>query len=353
MMTIDETLNLLRPNIAKLQPYSSARQEFFGNVAVLLDANENPYTLYDEIPEINRYPDPLQRTVKAKIASLKGISANQIFLGNGSDEAVDLIIRCFCEPAKDSIAIFAPTYGMYSVCAAINNVSVKEFYLDDNYKIDVNDFFDNLSPEIKVVFICSPNNPTGNAQSIEAIEQILSQFKGIVVVDEAYINFCPEKSTIDFLETYPNLIILQTFSKAWGMTGARIGLALAHKNIIEILNKVKFPYNIGIPALKVLEEALEKGSWSSNIINQIIAERERLKSEIERLPFVLKVFPSDSNFILVKTTNADSIYRYLLNNMIVVRNRSREPLCENCLRITVGKPEENAKLIEIFKSFQP
>ncbi|HDP75403.1 MAG TPA: histidinol-phosphate transaminase [Bacteroidales bacterium] len=353
MMTIDKTLNLIRPNIARLQPYSSARIEFTGSNTILLDANENPYSFINEEMEINRYPDPLQRFAKEKIALLKQVEPNRVFLGNGSDEAVDLIIRCFCEPAKDSIALFAPTYGMYSVCAAINNVAVRQFLLNDDFSININQFFDNLSTDTKVVFICSPNNPTGNAQPIETIEQILSQFNGIVVVDEAYIDFYSGKSTSSLLEKYPNLIVLQTFSKAWAMAGARIGIAFAHQNIIKILNKVKFPYNIGVPSLKVLERALEKTASAKMLVNQIIDEREMLKMKLQALPCVEKVYPSDTNFLLVKTNDANSIYRYLLSRMIVVRNRTNEPLCENCLRITVGKPEENQRLIAILKTYKP
>jgi len=353
MMTIEKTLKLIRPNIARLQPYSSARSEFTGSNAVLLDANENPYCFIDGEMEINRYPDPMQRFAKEQIAMHKKVEPNQIFLGNGSDEAVDLIIRCFCEPANDSIAFFAPTYGMYSVCAAINNVAVRQFLLNDDFSININQFFDNHSSDIKVVFICSPNNPSGNAQPIETIEQIVSQFNGIVVVDEAYIDFYSGKTATSLLEKYPNLIVLQTFSKAWAMAGARIGIAFAHQNIIEVLSKVKFPYNIGMPSLKVLERALEKTSSTKIIINQIIQEREMLKMKLQALPCVEKVYPSDSNFLLVKTTDANSIYRYLLSKTIVVRNRSNEPLCENCLRITVGKPEENQRLIETLKTYQP
>lgn len=353
MMSIDKTLKLIRPNIARLQPYLSARSEFTGSNAILLDANENPYSFIDEEMEINRYPDPMQRYAKRKIALLKGMEPNQIFLGNGSDEAVDLIIRCFCEPSTDSIAIFSPTYGMYSVCAAINNVAVKQFLLNDDFSININQFFDNISSDIKVVFICSPNNPTGNAQPIKTIERVVSQFNGILVVDEAYIDFCPDKSTLNLLNKYPNLIVLQTFSKAWAMAGARIGIAFAHENIIRILNKVKFPYNIGVPSLKVLERALEKTSSTKISVNQIIDEREMLKMKLQALPCVEKVYPSDTNFLLVKTTDANSIYRYLLNKTIVVRNRSNEPLCENCLRITVGKPDENQRLIEILKAYEP
>lgn len=353
MMTLSETLELVRPNITRLKPYSSARNEFTGGNAILLDANENPYNLWNDDLTVNRYPDPLQREAKLKIAKIKGISPEQIFLGNGSDEAVDLLIRCFCEPLTDSIAIFSPTYGIYSVCADVNNVQVKEFILNNDFSINLQQFFNGISPSTKVVFICSPNNPTGNAQPIETIEQILSKFRGIVVVDEAYIDFCPEKTSLSLLNRYPNLVVLQTFSKAWAMAGARIGIAFANPKIIATLNKVKFPYNIGVPSLSVLSRAIEQYSNTKSLISQIVSERELLRLRLQQLSCVKMVYPSDSNFLLVKTTDANSVYNYLLNNGIVVRNRTHEPLCNNCLRITVGKPYENSKLIQILNTYRP
>lgn len=353
MMTLSETLELLRPNIVRLKPYSSARNEFTGGNAILLDANENPYNPLNNDITVNRYPDPMQREAKLKIAKIKEVAPEQIFLGNGSDEAVDLIIRCFCEPSTDSIAIFSPTYGMYSVCAEVNNVQVNEFILNNDFSINLGQFLNGISPGTKVVFICSPNNPTGNAQPVETIEQIVSKFRGIVVVDEAYIDFCPEKTTLNLLNQYPNLVVLQTFSKAWAMAGARIGIAFADPEIIASLNKVKFPYNIGLPSLSVLFRAIEQYSNTKLYINQIISERELLRLRLQQLSCVEMVYPSDSNFLLVKTTDANSVYNHLLNNGIVVRNRTNEPLCKNCLRITVGKPYENNKLIEILNRYRP
>lgn len=353
MMTLKETLDMLRPNIAGLKPYSSARNEFHGSNAILLDANENPYNPRYSMLAVNRYPDPFQRKAKEKIAGIKGVRPEQIFLGNGSDEAVDLIIRCFCEPSTDSIAIFTPTYGMYSVCAAINNVEVKQFLLNNDFSININQFFNGLSPNIKVVFICSPNNPSGNTQSLESIEQVVSRYRGIVVVDEAYIDFCPEKTSINLITRYPNIIVLQTFSKAWAMAGARIGVAFANQLLIDTLSKVKFPYNIGLPSLRILDKAIEKSSSSKIYINKIIDEREKVRLKLQKLPFVKMVYPSDSNFLLVKATDANAIYKHLLGNGIVVRNRSHEPLCENCLRITIGRPDENQKLMQTLITYQP
>lgn len=351
MMSIEQVQSLIRPNILGLKPYSSARNEYAAQDAILLDANENPFQVWEQ-EKINRYPDPLQRRAKDKIARIKGVAPEQLFLGNGSDEAVDLIIRCFCEPATDSIAIFTPTYGMYAVCAEVSNVRINPFSLKKDFSIDAPYFLSNVGPDVKVVFICNPNNPTGNTQQPEIMEQIIAGFKGIVVVDEAYIDFCPEKSVVELLHKYPNLIVLQTFSKAWALAGARIGIAIANPAIIQILNKVKFPYNIGLPSLKALEYALERPLNKDIYIDEIIRERGRLIEELQAVRCVEKVFPSDANFLLVKTISADTVYKELLSNGIVVRNRSREPLCEGCLRLTVGTPSENQKLVDVIKTIR-
>ncbi|WP_288021905.1 histidinol-phosphate transaminase [Tenuifilum sp.] len=348
MMTIENVTSLVRPNIASLKPYSSARGEFLGDNKILLDANENPFDMWD-MENINRYPDPLQMDVKQRIASIKGIKAEEIFLGNGSDEAVDLIMRCFCEPAIDRIAIFEPTYGMYSVCATVNNIGVEKFLLKDDFGIDADDFLSKVSNSVKVAFICNPNNPTGNIQRIDVIEKILSQFNGLVVVDEAYIDFCSDESVVKLINKYPNLIVIQTFSKAWGLAGARIGLAIANYQVISFLNKIKFPYNVGVPSLQLLRNALKNKSVPRKFIQQIVSEREKLKEKLMQLPFILKVYPSQTNFLLAKTKDAKRIHSYLLENNIVVRNRSHEPLCSNCIRITVGTPAENQILIETLK----
>jgi histidinol dehydrogenase len=338
-----------RSNIANLKPYSSARSECNAQGLTLLDANENPEVLPGIHLEYNRYPDPLQKDIKKRIAEIKKVSENQIFLGNGSDEAVDLLIRCFCNPKTDAIATFTPTYGMYSVCASINDIKVKEYRLNDDFAIYVDEFLDSVTSDVKVVFICNPNNPTGNTQNLDDIIKIIEEFDGIVVVDEAYIDFCEDKTLLPYLNQYPNLVILQTFSKAWGLAGARLGLAFASTEIIGVLNKVKFPYNVGKPSLTVLDNALKNYQTVKEKITNLIAERKFLAKELSQLSTVVKVYPSESNFLLVKTNNADLIYNQLLDNGIVVRNRSKEPGCDGCLRITVGSEVENRSLIEILK----
>ncbi len=350
-MTTEQTLKLIRPNIASLKPYSSARSEFIGSGVALLDANENPYSIWGD-PGLNRYPDPLQRRVKQRIAELKGILPQQLFLGNGSDEIIDLLIRCFCEPGKDEIAIFNPTYGMYSVCAAVNNVAVQSFQHNNDFMIDAQYFLKTVNDSVKVVFICNPNNPSGNTQPIETISKIIAEFKGIVVIDEAYIDFCTGKSVLPIISKYPNLVVMQTFSKAWALAGARIGLAAAVPELIQVLNKVKFPYNIGVPSFKALEKAIANSTAKNIHIDEIINERQRIFNILQEFPNVAKVYQSEANFILVKTSNADRIHRYLMEHGIISRNRSRDPLCENCLRITIGIKTENAKLLGVWKNMK-
>ncbi len=343
--------NLLRKNIKELKSYSSARNEFSGDDVILLDANENPNILKDLPKGINRYPDPLQKRLKEKLSAIKGINSSNIFFGNGSDEAIDLLIRCFCNPGKDSIAIFPPTYGMYKVCANINDAEVVEYPLDNNFKLDCDLFLNNIKPNTKIAIICSPNNPTANVQDKESIIKIIETFKGIVVVDEAYIDFCPSNSLLSELPKYPNLVILQTLSKAWGLAGARVGIAMASKEIIDILTKVKFPYNLSYPSLLIAEEALCKIDEAKARIDEIISERDRLLSIIPHLPSVIKVYPSCTNYIFVKTQDANSLYKYFINNGIVVRNRDRELGCKGCLRITIGTKDENEELINTWKNF--
>lgn len=335
-MTTKEVLGLVRPHLLNLQPYSSARDEFDqSNVGtepyVYLDANENPFdTGY------NRYPDPHQRELKKLITGIKGVAENQIFLGNGSDEAIDLIIRLFCSE-NDTIVIPYPTYGMYEVSAKINNVKLKKSILDENFGLTNIDFNE------KIIFLCSPNNPTGNLLDVQSV---LDQAKGIVVVDEAYIDFSSKPGFVKQLRNYPNLIIMQTFSKAWGLAGLRLGMAFASPEIISLLNKIKPPYNISAAtqhiALKALQKADEVGPWVS-LINK---ERERVAKELSNLTSVKKVFPSEANFILVRIDRAGEVYNKLINDRIVVRDRSTVVRCEDCLRITIGSPEENDKLIE-------
>lgn len=341
--------NLLRPNIRNLKPYSSARSEFIGEGVTFLDANESP-TSFDGFPEgINRYPASLQIQIIKEVSRIKGVEENQIFIGNGSDEAIDLLIRCFCEPGRDSILTFPPTYGMYGVCAAINDIKIIECQLNSNFGIDIYSF--QKSNEFPALtFICNPNNPTGSVQPIEVIQQIVELSKGIVIVDEAYIDFCSSKTVLPLINRYPNLVVCQTLSKAWGIAGARIGLAFASSEIVRVLNKVKFPYNIGKPSAELALKALRMESEMRSRVATIVAERVRVASELSKIKGVEKVYPSEANFLLVKVENANRTYAELINKGIVVRNRTNEPGCDNCLRITIGTSVENSKLLEAFRN---
>jgi histidinol-phosphate aminotransferase len=336
---------LVRENILGLKAYSSARNEFSGIANVYLDANENPYPV-----KYNRYPDPLQQKLKEKIGSIKKINPEQIFLGNGSDEAIDLLIRIFCEPGIDSILITEPTYGMYSVCAEINNVKVQSVSLNENFELQSQLVLNALSASTKIIFLCSPNNPTGNLLNKEEIISILKTYDGIVVIDEAYIDFAKDEGWLPALHQYPNLVVLQTLSKAWGLAGLRLGIAFASKEIISLLNKIKYPYNVNLLtqqiAIKALENILVKKNW----VTKIVQERDRIKNELEKKPSVKKVFPSDANFLLVKTINASNLYQLLLAKGIIVRDRSQVIQCNNCLRITIGTPQENNQLLNTLKS---
>jgi histidinol-phosphate aminotransferase len=335
---------LVRKNILNMKPYSSARDEFQGEAEIFLDANENPYpTPY------NRYPDPLQRAVKEKLATLKNVTPEQIFLGNGSDEAIDLLIRAFCEPYQDSILITEPTYGMYAVCAEVNGVNVQQVLLTHDFDLDLDAFPKSFDASTKILFLCSPNNPTGNLLSHDKILEVLKRFYGIVVIDEAYIDFAKNKSFIHDLERFPHLVVLQTFSKAWGLAGLRLGMCFGSPEIISILNKIKYPYNVNIRtqdlALDALENAYAKDIW----VDEILTQREKLVKNLRSLKVVDKVFHSDANFILVRVKDATAAYHYLMAEKIVVRDRSRVTLCYNCLRITVGTPLENERLIQALK----
>jgi histidinol-phosphate aminotransferase len=336
--------SLVRKNIRTMKPYSSARDEFKGEADVFLDANENPYP-----SPYNRYPDPLQWKVKEKISSLKNIPSAQIFLGNGSDEPIDLLIRAFCEPNQDSIIITEPTYGMYSVCAAVNAVDVKQVTLTADFDIDLDALPGAFDATTKIIFLCSPNNPTGNLLSREKIMQVLKRFYGLVVIDEAYIDFADSKSFIDEIQKYPNLVVLQTFSKAWGLAGLRLGMAFASEEIIAVLNKIKYPYNVNIKtqeiALDALNNVYKKDIWVEEILNH----RTKLIKDLRSLKIVGKVYPTDANFVLVKVEDAPFTYRYLTEQGIIVRDRSKVTLCYNCLRITIGTPEENERLINALK----
>ncbi|MDD2380551.1 MAG: histidinol-phosphate transaminase [Mariniphaga sp.] len=337
--------NLLRENIRCLQPYSSARNEFSGEAMIFLDANENPFN-----PPYNRYPDPMQREVKNKISRLKNISSDRIFLGNGSDEPIDLLIRAFCEPGVENIVSIHPTYGMYQVAAAINNVNVVHVSLTENFELDAQKVLNAVDEKTKLIFLCSPNNPTGNCFNHEDILEVLNHFRGIVVLDEAYIDFAPGKSLLAASGELRNLVILQTFSKAWGMAGIRLGMAFAPPEIISVLNKIKYPYNLNIltqtKALELIENAKQVEIWTQ----LIIAERKKMEKMLTEFPFVVRIFPSDANFILVKMHDAKGIYDYLKDQGIIVRDRSRVHLCEDSLRITVGSPDENEQLTEALKN---
>jgi histidinol-phosphate aminotransferase len=332
----------LRNNIKNLKPYSSARNEFSGEAEVFLDANENPYN-----EPYNRYPDPLQRGLKEKISVIRNIAPEKIFLGNGSDEPIDIVFRAFCEPGVDNMVSIDPTYGMYQVAADINNVEVHRVKLGDNYNFKAQDLLNATNIYTKVIFTCSPNNPTANLLDRSELIRLLKGFDGIVVIDEAYIDFAQTSSWVSELDNYPNLIVLQTFSKAWGMAGIRLGMAFAQPEIIQVFNKIKYPYNINVltqkTALDLLDNNLQKKEeW----VKIILGERKILAEELIKFPFVLKVYPSDANFILVKMHDARGIYNYLTEQKIIVRDRSKIALCENSLRITVGSPEENKRLLD-------
>jgi len=339
--------SLVRRNIASMKPYSSARDEFKGEAEVFLDANENPYP-----SGFNRYPDPLQWKVKEKLAVLKGVTPEQIFLGNGSDEPIDLLIRAFCEPNRDAIMITTPTYGMYAVCADVNAVRIQQTNLTAEFDIDLYGILDAIDSTTRLIFLCSPNNPSAALLERDKIISLVKSFNGIVVVDEAYIDFAQTKSFVEELNLYPNLVVLQTFSKAWGLAALRCGMAYASREIIQILNKIKYPYNINIQTqelvLKALQNVKQKNTW----VEEILKERTALVNDLKTIAMVEKVFPSDANFILVKIKQAHTVYTYLMNNKIIVRDRSQVKLCEDCLRITVGTHSENKRLITSLQNYK-
>lgn len=338
---------LIRDNIKQLKPYSSARDEYqeVSNDMVFIDANENPFE-----NGLNRYPDPQQTKVKELISKLKNFSQDQILLGNGSDEVLDLIVRAFCEPNRDEIIILPPTYGMYKVLADINALNVLEVNLTDQFQPDVNGILKSAHERSKILFLCSPNNPTANSFESESIKQLVSKFKGLVVIDEAYIDFSEEESWINQMDQYPNLIVTQTMSKAYGLAGIRLGLCFASKEIISILNRIKPPYNVNELTQKAAIERLNIQHIIDTQIKEIIDERNDLLEKLKTIDIIEHIYPSDANFILTKVDDADKRYQQLINKGIVTRNRSNQPLCENCLRFTVGTADENKKLIETLKS---
>ncbi len=341
---------LTRENIQKLVPYSSARDEFSGEAKVFLDANEN--SLGSPLPKwYNRYPDPHQQQLKQVISTIKGIAAEHIFLGNGSDECIDLLFRCFCEPGKDNVVICPPTYGMYEVSANINDIEVRRAPLLDTFQLDLIHLENLVDADTKIIWLCSPNNPTGNSLNRQDVEAVLNNFNGIVVIDEAYVNFSRQKSFGQELPDYANLVVMQTFSKAWGLAGLRLGMAFASTAIINIMNKVKPPYNISQATQEIALQALENTGQVNDMIRELVDMREALAEVLAQAPGVETVYPSDANFLLVKIKEARKVYDFLLGKAIVVRDRSKVKLCEDCLRITVGTEKENTDLIEALQEW--
>lgn len=335
---------LVRPNIYKLKPYSCARDEFQGEASAYLDANENPLNA-----PWNRYPDPLQKALKEKVAKLKGVRMEQLFFGNGSDEPIDLIVRIFCEPGKDNIVAIDPSYGMYQVCADVNNVEYRKVLLNEDFTLDAQQLLAATDTNTKVVFLCSPNNPTGNDLDAREIIKVVKSFQGIVVVDEAYIDFSSRESFLSSLDLYPKLIVLQTFSKAWGMAAVRLGMAFASPDIIHFLNKVKYPYNINLLTQQFVSAEIEELDRKNDWVDLILQQRTDLIAALSKLPVVKHVFPTEANFVLVKVDDANAVYGFLVDEKIIVRNRNTVSLCLGCLRITVGLPEENELLIDALK----
>ncbi|MCC9167395.1 histidinol-phosphate transaminase [Pontibacter harenae] len=343
--------SLVRENVLKMKPYSSARDEFKGTASIFIDANENSLgSLAGN--NYNRYPDPHQRKLKEQIAAIKGMEPGQIFLGNGSDEAIDLLLRLLCRPGKDALLNLPPTYGMYEVSANLNEVRIDEVQLTPDFQIPVEQVLQAVKPETKLIFICSPNNPTGNSIQPESIEKILRNYNGMVVIDEAYIDFASTPSWTTRLKEFPNLVVLQTFSKAWGMAGLRLGLAFASEEIIAYLDKIKPPYNINEATQELALKALEQQEQLKFMVEEIVQERTLLEQTLPTLKQVLHVYPSDANFLLVKVTDANGLYKFLLDKGIVVRNRTTVPGCEGCLRISIGTLEENQELLNAITEFE-
>lgn len=345
MRTLKE---LTRPNVWALKPYSSARDEYNGaEASIFLDANENPFNTPN-----NRYPDPLQRNLKALISSLKGVKEESIFLGNGSDEAIDLVFRAFCQPGVDNVVAIEPTYGMYKVCAEVNDVEYRPMLLDVYYQMKAKELLSGIDENTKAIFICSPNNPTGNSLCRAEIEKVLASFDGLVIVDEAYIDFSASPSLLKDIEKYPNLIVLQTFSKAWGCAAIRLGMAFASPEIIAIFNKIKYPYNVNLltqkEAIRLLQEPEKVQAW----VDVLLEERTRVMKEFAELPISIRVYPTDANFFLAKVVDAKALYDYLVSCGIIVRNRTNVALCKDCLRITIGTKEENDALLAALREVE-
>lgn len=351
-MTSFNINDLIRENVKKLTPYSSARDEFSGEATVFLDANENSLGS-PSLKWYNRYPDPHQVKIKEKLSAIKGVPAANIFIGNGSDECIDLLYRGFCNPGKDNVIICPPTYGMYQVSADINDVEVRRAPLLPDFQLDLVHLENLVDDFTKIIWICSPNNPSANSLHREDIEMVLNNFPGLVVIDEAYINFSRHRSFVQELQDYPNLVVMQTLSKAWGLAGLRVGMAFASEAVISVFNKIKPPYNIGQATQDIVLSALDKVDEVNEMIRLLVAEREVLVQNLAVLPAVQQIYPSDANFLLVKVKDARKAYDFLLTRGIVVRDRSNVQLCEGCLRITVGTPEENKIFVENLSAFVP
>ena len=335
----------VRRAIAALTPYSTARDEYEGELGVFLDANESPYE-----NGYNRYPDPHQKALKAQIAAIKGVPAENIFIGNGSDEAIDLVFRVFCEPREDNVVAIAPSYGMYKVAAAINDVEIREVALGEDFSLPTDALLAAADEKTKALFLCSPNNPTANSFPREELMRLVEEFDGMVVVDEAYIDFAEAKSLVGEIASHPNLVVLQTMSKAWGMAGLRVGLALADSRVVGLMSQVKYPYNINVATMKIVSDLLTKGIDEE--VEQIKQQRALVAEALAEFKFVERVYPSDANFLLVRVADADALYEHLIKDGIIVRNRTRVKGCEGCLRITIGLKEENVKLIESLKRYE-
>ena len=334
----------MRPNVRAMQPYSSARDEFHGSASVFLDANENPYNA-----PYNRYPDPMQWRLKERISEIKGVPVESIFLGNGSDEPIDLLLRAFCEPGKEKMLTTDPTYGMYQVAAEVNNVACVKVPLREDFSLDLPALLAHIDDATKLIYLCSPNNPTGNSLGHDAIREVLRRFRGIVVVDEAYIDFSAGPSFLREMGEWPNLVVLQTLSKAWGCAAIRLGMAFASPEIIGVLNKIKYPYNVNLLTQEKALELLDEDRMHRQLA-QILQERTRLCRDLSAIPLVRRIYPTDANFLLVDVGDADGVYHKLVEEGIIVRNRNRVTLCRGCLRITVGTPEEDDRLLEALKN---
>jgi len=343
--------SVIRQHILTLTPYASARDEYTGKEGIFLDANENPFGSV-VAGNYNRYPDPYQWEIKEKLAVIKGVRPTQIFLGNGSDEAIDLLIRATCEPKEDNIIIMPPTYGMYKVCADIQNTPVQQVPLTNDFQIDVEGVLKAVNAHTKIIWVCSPNNPSGNLIERSSILHILDNFKtGLVVVDEAYIDFADTESFTKLLDTYPNLVVLQTFSKAWGLAALRFGMAFASEDLIKVLNKIKYPYNLNQATQTLILEAVENEDKKNQYVVNILAERTELAKNLSDLAMVKFIYPSDSNQLLVKFDDAKAVFKYLINQKIITRDRSNVQLCEGCIRISIGSDKDNAALIAALKAY--